>query len=103
MTFFQKTLPRIKNGAYVINLDDKNVKEHIAFHNLLTELQLYTLILSELNILHIKCYPKSGIHQFFTMYLEYKMMILLRMDSIVSLSWNKCLQENHEVFNSSVI
>ena len=55
MTFFQKTLPRIKDRAYAINLDDKKVKEHIAFHNLLTELQLYFVILSELNILHIKC------------------------------------------------
>ena len=45
MTFFQKTLPTIKDRAYVINLDDQKVKEHIAFHYLLTELQLYILIL----------------------------------------------------------
>ena len=43
-------LPRIKDGAYVINLDDKNSKKHIGFHYLLTEMQLYILILLELHI-----------------------------------------------------
>ena len=34
--FSRNNLPRIKDGAYVINLDDKKVKEHIRFHYLLT-------------------------------------------------------------------
>ena len=49
--FSRNSLPRIKEKAYVINLDDKKkVKEHIGFHYLLIEIQLYTLILLELNI-----------------------------------------------------
>ena len=39
-----------KDGVYVINLDNKEVKQHTAFHYLLTEIQLYTSILLELNI-----------------------------------------------------
>ena len=38
------------DGAYVINLGDKNLKEYIRFHYLLTQIQLYTLILLELNM-----------------------------------------------------
>ena len=49
--FSRNDLPRIKDGSSVINLDDKKVKEHTGFHYLLTEIQLYTLILLELNIL----------------------------------------------------
>ena len=49
--FPRNNLPRIKHGAYVINLDDKKVKGHIGFHYLLIEIQLCTLILLELNIL----------------------------------------------------
>ena len=44
--FSRNNLSRIRDGAYVINL---NVKK-VGFHYLLTEIQLYTLILSELNI-----------------------------------------------------
>ena len=44
------SLPRIKNGAYVINLNDKIVKEPVGFHYLLTEIQPCTLILLELNM-----------------------------------------------------
>ena len=43
-------LPKVKNGAYVINFDDKKVKEQIGFQYLLSEIQLHTLILLELNI-----------------------------------------------------
>ena len=44
-------LPRIKDGAYVTNLDDKKSKgkEDIWCYYLLTEIQLHTLILLELN------------------------------------------------------
>ena len=36
MAFFSRNgLPRIKDGANVINLDDKKVKKHIGFHYLL--------------------------------------------------------------------
>ena len=38
--FPRNNLRRINDEAYVINLDDKKVKEHITFHYLLTELQL---------------------------------------------------------------
>ena len=48
--FPRKNLPKIKDGAYVINLNDKKVKKHIGPHYLMTEIQLYTLILLELNI-----------------------------------------------------
>ena len=34
----KKYLPTIKDGAYVINLDDKKVKKHNGFHYLLIEL-----------------------------------------------------------------
>ena len=51
MAFFSRNnLPTTKDGAYVINFNDKKVKEHIAFYYLLTEIQLHTFILSELNI-----------------------------------------------------
>ena len=35
--FSRNNLPRIKDGVYVINLNDKIVKEHIGFHYLLTK------------------------------------------------------------------
>ena len=38
--YSRDNLPRIKDGAYVINLNDKKVKEHIGFHLLLTEILL---------------------------------------------------------------
>ena len=41
----RNNLPRKKVGAYVINLHNKKVKEHIGIHYLLTEIQLYILIL----------------------------------------------------------
>ena len=51
MTFFlRNNLPRIKDGAYVVNHDHKKVKDHIRFRYLLTEIKLYTLIYLELNI-----------------------------------------------------
>ena len=40
-----------KDGAHVINLNDKKVKELIGSHYLLTERKLYTLILLGMNIL----------------------------------------------------
>ena len=56
MAFFQEiNLPRTKDGAFVINLDDKKVNEQIGFHYLLAEIQLYTLIFLELNIFLKKC------------------------------------------------
>ena len=71
----------------------KIVKEYIGFHYLLTKIQLYTLILLELNIFHKKYETKSEIKQLLTIYLEYKIMNLLCVDFIVSLSQNICLQE----------
>ena len=42
--FSRDNVPKMKDGAYVINLDDK-VKEHTGFCYLLTEKQLCALIL----------------------------------------------------------
>ena len=64
----------------------KKVKELIGFHYLLTEIQLYTLILLELNIFHKKYETKSKINQLLTIHLEYKIMILLCVNFIASLS-----------------
>ena len=36
--FSGNNLPKIKDGAYVTNLDDKDVKEHIGFHYILTKI-----------------------------------------------------------------
>ena len=36
--FSKDNLPRIKDGAYAINLDDNKIKEHIEFHYLLMEI-----------------------------------------------------------------
>ena len=63
-----------------INLDDEKVKEHIGFHYLLTEIQLYTLILLELNILLKKYLTIRYKSINISIYLEYKMMILLCVD-----------------------
>ena len=49
--FSRNNLPRIKDGVRAINLDDKKVKEHIGFDCLLREMQLYTLIFFEFNII----------------------------------------------------
>ena len=38
--FSKSNLHRIKDGAYVINLDDKKVKKHIGFHYLLIKIRL---------------------------------------------------------------
>ena len=43
----RNNLPSTNDGASLINFDDKKVKEQIGFHYLLTEIQLYTLILLE--------------------------------------------------------
>ena len=36
--FSRNSLPRIKDGTYVINLDDRKVKEPIELHYFLTEM-----------------------------------------------------------------
>ena len=46
----RNNLPSTNDGAYLINFDDKKVKEQIGFPYLLTEIQLYILILLEWNI-----------------------------------------------------
>ena len=49
--FSINNLPRIKDETYVIKLNDKKVEEYIGVHHLLkTYIQLYTLILLELNM-----------------------------------------------------
>ena len=84
--FSKDSLSRIKDGAYVINCDDKKVRRHIGFHYLPTEIRFCTLILLELNIFRKKYYRKSKGNPPFATYLEYKLMILLCGIFIVSLS-----------------
>ena len=49
--FSINNLPRIKDETYVTKLNDKKVEEYIGVHHLLkTYIQLYTLILLELNM-----------------------------------------------------
>ena len=43
--FSGNNLPRIKDGAYVKNIDYKKGKKHLEFHYLLIKIQLYILIL----------------------------------------------------------
>ena len=76
----------IKDGVYVISLDNKKGKKHIGFYYWLTEIQLYSLILLELNIFLKKYETKSKINQLLTIYLKYKMMTLLFVDFIILLS-----------------
>ena len=52
--FSRDDIPKINDRAYVINLDDKKVKEHSGFLNLLRETQLCILILLGLHIFHKK-------------------------------------------------
>ena len=61
----------------------KRVKEYTGFHNLLTEIQPYNSILSELNIFLKNYYTKSKINLLHTIYLECKIMNLLCVDFIV--------------------
>ena len=70
----------------MINFDDKNAKERIGFPYLLIEIQLFTLILLEMNIFLKKYLKKSRAHLSLITCLEYKMMILLCADFIVLLS-----------------
>ena len=43
--FSRDKFPRIKDGAYFIKIDDKQVTGHIGFYYLLTEVRLCILIL----------------------------------------------------------
>ena len=64
----------------------KKSKESIELNYLLTEIQLYTLILLEMNMFLQKCLTRSMINELLTMYLEYKIVILLCVDFIASVS-----------------
>ena len=71
VAFSGDILPITRDGAYVINLDGKQidkVNERIEFHYLLTKIQGCTLIILELNI-----FPKtskSKTNQSFMTYIE---------------------------------
>ena len=69
----------------MINLDDKQVKKHIGFHYLLTQIQLCTLILLELSMFLKMYQTKSKINLSLTTYEEYNLIILLCVDFIVLL------------------
>ena len=64
-------------------------KEHIWFHYLLREIQQYAAVYfnsSGSEYVPQKVLNKSNINQLLTIYLEYKIMILLYVDFIVLLS-----------------
>ena len=68
----RNNLLETKVGVYVIDLDDKKVKEHIGLHYLLTETQELEILLG------IEYVPKEvlnqlKINQLLAIYLEYKM------------------------------
>ena len=56
------------------------IKERIGFHYLMAEIQPCTLILLESNIFHKIYKIKSKINPSLTTYLEYNLIILLRVD-----------------------
>ena len=49
--FSANNLSRVKDGSYVINLNDRNSKETHWISLFIIKMQLYTLILFQLNIL----------------------------------------------------
>ena len=58
--FSRNNLPGIKDGRYVINFDDKIVKEQIGFNYLLTETHLFTLIHFEIEYIPQEVLKKIG-------------------------------------------
>ena len=80
--FSTNNLPRIKDGAYVINLDDKNSKgTHwiSLFINKNTAVYFYSF--------EIEYIPQEILNKIWiTIYIKYKIMNLLCVDFIVSLS-----------------
>ena len=79
--FSTDSLPYTKDGANVIHTMEK-VKERIGFHYLLIDI----LVFDYFWIRYIIQKVKSTINMSLTIYLEYKMMILLHIDFIVLLS-----------------
>ena len=84
--FSRNNLPRIKDGAYVINHGDKNSKgkHYVSLfidRNLAVYFDSFGMEYIPQEILN-----KIKINQLLTIYLEYKIIILLCMDFIVSLS-----------------
>ena len=74
MGFFSRSnLPRIKDGGYFINLDDK-ISKGTNFISLFFDRStaIYNLIHLELNIFRKMYKTKSKINQLFRIYLEYK-------------------------------
>ena len=91
--FSRKTLPRIKDGAHVINLDLKNSKGT----------NWVSLFIDRNTAMYfdsfgIEYIPQKVLHKIrdksiTTIYLENKIINLLCVDFIASLSHNICLQE----------
>ena len=74
--FSRNSLARIKDGAYVINIDDKNSKrKHWVSLLINKNIAIYSDSL-ELN-LYQKYQTKWKVNQLLTIYLEYKIMNLL--------------------------
>ena len=74
--FSRNSLARIKDGAYVINIDDKNSKrKHWVSLFINKNIAIYSDSL-ELN-LYQKYQTKWKVNQLLTIYLEYKIMNLL--------------------------
>ena len=84
--FTRNDLPRIKDGAYVINLNDKKSKgKHWVslFINRNTAVYLDSFAVE---YIPQEILTKSEINQLLTIYLEYKIMNLLCVDFIVPIS-----------------
>ena len=81
--FSRSNLPRIKDGEYFINLDDKINNISLFFDR---STAIYNLIHLELNIFRKRYKTKSKINQLFRTYLGYKILKVLCADCIVSLS-----------------
>ena len=83
---------RIKDGTYLINIDETNSKgTHWVSLFIDKNLAVYS---DSFEIEYIpKKKTKSKINQLLTIYLEYEIMNLLCVDFIILLSWNICLQE----------
>ena len=90
MLFFPRdNLPRIKDGAYVIDLDDKESKGPywvLLFIDMI-EIPLCTFIFLELNIFCHMYQAKSKTNLSRNTYVECSLMLLLCVEFTASTSW----------------
>ena len=73
--FSRNNLPRIKDEAYVLNLDDKNSKETHWVSPFIDRNTAIYLDFFGIEYIPLEVLKKSEINQLLTIYLEYKIMI----------------------------